>query len=73
LKTPLFLYFIKISQLAPGKLRAFLVKQKKELTEKMAIPGSMNLAARSGHMTIEAMRMLDVSAGALRKHQVSGS
>jgi hypothetical protein len=65
-------FVLEYSHLAAGKLRVFLGKQKRELTEKMAIPGSMNLAARSGHMTIEAMKMLNVSAGALRKHQVSG-
>jgi hypothetical protein len=36
----------------------------------MAIPGSMNLAARSGHMSIEAMKVLKISSSTLRKHQV---
>jgi hypothetical protein len=65
-------FVLEYSHLAAGNLRVFLGKQKRELTEKMAIPGSLNLAARSGHVTIEAMKMLDVSAGTLRKHQVSG-
>jgi hypothetical protein len=48
-----------------------LGKKKKDLNEKLAVPGSINLAAKSGNMTVEAMKILQISAGTMKQHQAS--
>jgi hypothetical protein len=56
--------------LKSGELRKFLGKKKRDLNASMAIPGSMNLAAKHGSITVEAMKILQVSAGAFARHVV---
>jgi len=41
------------------------------MDQKMADPGSLNLAAKSGTMSVETMKMLGISAGAFKQHAVS--
>jgi hypothetical protein len=57
--------------LSTGKLREFLGKKKRESVENLGKPGSMNLAAKSGHMTAEAMKVLGISAGTMIQKQAS--
>jgi hypothetical protein len=53
------------------ELRKFLARKKIEMDQKMADPGSLNLAAKSGTMSVETMKNLGISAGAFKQHVVS--
>jgi hypothetical protein len=52
-------------------MRQFLGKQKRETMKKLALPGSTNLAAKSGNVTRETMKILQISAGAMQQLQAS--
>ncbi len=61
------------SRFTTGELRKFLGRKKIEMDQKMADPGSLNLASKGGTVTLDTMKLLGISAGAFKNNSVSAA